>query len=116
MRSLSITVALFLLLIICIIFNSLYIHRCADRITEMATEILDGCEARELEMFWNNNKAYVGISISEAQIDNISRIITSIQLDQEYGNTPELEKDVALLLQAVESLRQYESLSIQSLF
>ena len=116
MRSLIITSILFLLLILCIILNSLYIHRCADQISAMAEMILEGNDAAQLETFWKNNRSYIGISISEDQVDNISRIIASVRINQESGNMPELEKDIAHLLQAAESMRQYERLSLQSLF
>ena len=116
MRSLKITVFLFSLLIICIILNSLYIHSCADGLENRAEALLMGAEAGELEVFWESNKKYVGISVSEAQIDNISRLIVSARFNQKHGNISDLEKDVALLIQAAEGLRKYEEITVENIF
>lgn len=116
MRSFKITVVLFLILMICIIFNSLYIHRCADSLTEKAEAILNGGQTQELKVFWETNKKYIGISISEAQLDNISRLITVIDFNQRQGNRQELETNIALFTDAVEGMRRYEKISIQNIF
>ena len=116
MRSLKITLILFSILMICIIFNIIYINRCADILTEKADAVLRGEQARELRDFWESNKEYIGISISEAQLDSISRLIITVEYDQLHGSRQELKKDVALLTDAIGGIRRYEKLSIQNIF
>lgn len=116
MRSLKITLVLFSALVLCIVFNSLYIRRCADRISEMAEGIRMGEDVGELEDFWSKNEKLFGISISETQLDYISRLIISIGHDHRNGNTSELEKNIALLTDAVQGIRRYESFSLENIF
>ena len=116
MRSLKITLVLFSALVLCIVFNSLYIRRCADRISEMAEGIRMGEDVGELEDFWSKNEKLFGISISETQLDYISRLIISIKHNQIYKNTSELEKDISLLTDAVEGVQRYERFSLENIF
>ena len=116
MRSLKITIFLFSLLIICIIFNSLYIRRCSEVLEDSAEALLTGAQAEELEKFWEENRKYIGISVSENQLDNISRLVISAKYNQKHGDRAALEKDVALLMQAAEGLRRYEELTVENIF
>ena len=116
MRSLKISLTLFAMLIICIVFNSLYISRCADKLLSQADAILVSRSTEELDSFWKSNKKYIGMSISEIQLDNISRLIVCIHCDIEQKNYANLEKDVALLCEAADGIRKYEKLSIENLF
>ena len=116
MRSLKISITLFAILIICIAFNSLYISHCAERLLSQTDDILLSGSAEELDDFWKSNKKYIGMSISETQLDSISRLIVSIRCDIEQNNSADLKKDVALLRDAVDGIRRYERLSIENLF
>ena len=116
MKSLKISLVLFSMLIICIIINSLYIYHSAARLSEAACTITDEQSINELENFWKTNKQYIGLSISETQLDHISRLIISIKCNYRSQNDSELKKDIALLIDAAEDIRRYEKFSIENLF
>lgn len=116
MKSLKISLVLFFTLILLIFLNALYIHSCADRLSEAAEKISVGGSPQQLESFWEKNKEYIGLSISETQLDHISRLVVSIRCDHEHEDEAELKKDLALLTEAAEGLRQYEKLSVKNIF
>ena len=116
MKSLKISLVLFVILVICIIINSFYIHRSADRLSEAARTVSDKESIQELEDFWRANKQYIGLSISEAQLDHISRLIISVKCNYECQNSADLQNDIALLIDAAEEIKRYERFSIGNLF
>ena len=116
MRSLKISLTLFAALIICIIFNSLYLHQCSAHLSEAAATVKNEADVVELENFWNNNKQFIGLSISETHLDYISRLIISVKYNCKYQNTSELQKDLSLLADSAEDIKRYERFSIENLF
>lgn len=116
MRSLKISLVLFALLLICIVANSLYIHRCSEQLSELTDAVAAGASTDRLEHFWRSNKRLIGLSISETYLDNVSRLIVSVKHNRAEGREDEVRKDLALISDTAESMRRYEELSIESLF
>lgn len=116
MKALRISLILFWILVICIVSNVIFIHNCADRLLELSTAPPTEETLSELEEFWESRKEFVGLSISEVHIDNVSRLIISARHAYESGDKFELKKDLALLSDAAEGIRRYERLSLENIF
>ncbi|MBQ8850553.1 MAG: hypothetical protein IJ011_10760 [Clostridia bacterium] len=118
MKAFHISLALFALLAVCIISNVIFIHSCADRLSEFSEELYVPTEEKlcELEDFWESRRRFIGLSISEAYLDNISKTISSLRWAYESGDSAEVEKCLMLLSDSAEAIRRYESLSMVSIF
>ena len=116
MRSLKISLILFAVLLICITVNSIYIHQCTERLLVLTEEVSLGASTDTLEDFWRTNKKFIGLSISETQLDNISRLIVSVGCHQKSGQDKELKESLALLADAAQNMRRYEELSVENIF
>ena len=118
MRSLRISLALFAILLICIIINVIFIHSYADKLDASASELSSPDEEKlcRLEEHWSKNKKFIGLSISENHLDSISKIIVSIRCAYEAGDDIELKKNLALLADASDAIRRYEKLSPENIF
>ena len=116
MRSLKISLILFAILLICITVNSIYIHYCTQRLLELTDEVAHGASTDSLVAFWETNRKFIGLSISETQLDNISRLIVSVGCHQKSGQDEELKESLALLTDAAQNMRRYEELSVENIF
>ena len=116
MRALRISLILFAVLLICITVNSIYIHRCTERLLELTEEVSLGASTDALEDFWHTNEKFIGLSVSEAHLDNVSRLIVSVGCYRSSGQEDELKKELSLLEDAALSIRRYETLSIENIF
>ena len=116
MKALHISLILFAILAICIVVNVIFIHRTADRLLELSSDVPTESSLAELEKFWESRKEFVGLSISEVHVDNVSRLIIAVRHAYESKNEFELRKNLALLSDAAEGIKRYERLSLENIF
>jgi len=118
MRSLIISITLFLILTIAIIINVGFIHNTADYMSSAATALRTPTENElsDLENFWERNQEKIGLSISNTYLDGIGRIIISLRCAYEAGDIQEVQKNCALLNDAAEEIRRTERLSLGNIF
>ena len=118
MKSFSISLTLFMLLAVCMIANVIFIHDCADRIKQATEELSVPTDQKlcELEELWSSRKKYIGLSVSEKHLDNVSQIMIALRSAYESGDDGEFKKNLALLTASSDEIKKYECLSIENIF
>ena len=129
MKSLLISVILFVALIVCIFLNVWYIRQSSDYITETiqklnTTDIIDvnnmdenrSDRLAELENFWEENKNRIGLSVSFRELDHFEELLVELRWAYENRDEDEFQKYCALLLDAIEEITRTEKLSIENIF
>ncbi len=118
MKSLIISVTLFLLVALCIIINVGYIHSTADKIEKAAVGLAEPTEEKisALEELWKKNEGILGLSLSSTFLENVSKTVVSLRCAHESGDAAEYEKNRAFLFHCAEGIRGLERLSIENIF
>lgn len=118
MRSLIISVTLFVLVVLCVILNVGYIHSTADKIDNAAADLAEPTEEKlsALEELWEKNEGLLGLSLSSTFLESVSKTIVSLRCAYESGDRAEYEKNRALLFLCAEGIRGLERLSIENIF
>lgn len=120
MRSFYLSIFLFIILVIGIISNAVYVIDSSEYLKN-AAESLTKADGREenlyrLEEFWSKNQELINISVSNMQLDGVGKIIVSLRCAHEADDESEFLKNCALLGDAADELCRAERLSIGTVF
>lgn len=120
MRSFVAAVLLFSLTIGCVIFNALYVNSKLDEIYSLTEEISaspspDSLISR-LKKLWESSREPLGFSIKENKIEKMSELIESLYAAHIAKNSAEFQKLCILIRQLCEEIKQYERISVYSVF
>lgn len=118
MKDFWFAMVLFVIILGGVIVNSIYVSEIsrelegfADRINyERNSEVL----LDELQDFWNKHKKFVAISVDTSQIDSIEKIILSLRLAYDRGESFEFEKYRMQLSEVSREMARLETLSLQT--
>jgi hypothetical protein len=122
MRSFAITCVIFLVMIVAVLNNALYISRTIDELitTLRFVDVLDPVKSQlqlqGLQTQWEKEKKYIQASVSHLKVDTVSDLISSLLIYNGYGNRVEYEKTAALLRAALEELQLLEEFSAINIF
>lgn len=100
-----------------ILLNAAFVHRTAGELTGRieALEINDTDALSELEHYWKEKKALIGLSVSTNMIQSIDERIAEMHAAIVQGDEVELEAASRLALVAIERVRYHERCSIDNL-
>lgn len=116
MRSLIISIVLFLVLLSLTVINVGFIRGSAEYITECAERMADpsGREdiLSELEDFWSRKHDIIGLTVPYTQLDHLSEVLVCVRCAHEAGDENEFQKYRALLVDAAEGISRTERFSI----
>ena len=119
MRSFIITLALFLSVCVVIFFNYNYINRVSafviDCVSDEAFNTNPKAAIEKLEHFWRDNSAVVGLSVGYKELDRMSDLIIDLRTYFELGNTAEVTRIRALIVETADEISRLERFDIENL-
>ena len=120
MKALPTSVALFILLIICIIINAFFINSSAELMSSCADKMADPHERdaalSQLEDFWKAKKQLIGLTVPKNQLDQTSTIIINLRTAYDAGDEVSFMRYRALLSDAADTIGRTERFSIENIF
>ena len=119
MRAIIITVLIFIFMC-CIIFaNNIYIKETAEFICECVSEgefERDPSESiQKLDEFWQKNHPIVGLSVGYKELDRMSDLIIDLKVYHELGNTAEVLRVRALIIETADEISRLEKFELENL-
>lgn len=120
MKVVWISIALFLLMIVGIILNAIYVHQSSEYLYA-CIESLENPAQREqalsaLEDFWEKHQALFGLSVSFRELDHFGELLAELRWAHEQGLNADFKKCCTLLRDAVEEITRNERISVKNLF
>lgn len=118
MRSLIITLILFLSMCGLIVMNNLYINQCADCIVSLVEEEFERAPEKaieKLDSFWQKNHAIVGLSVGYKELDKMSDLILDFKTYFELGIDSEVKRVRILIVETADEISRLEKISIENL-
>ena len=120
MKVFWLSVFFFLLVLLCTVLNARYVHGVFDELCA----ILDGIDvssdplpsATDAEALWKANRSRIGWSAGRRRILAIDEALTELLSASANSDTPEIQKSLALLMNAIEELVRQERFSLTSIF
>lgn len=120
MRSFVVAILLFSLTIGCIMLNSFYVNHSLEKISEISDKISSSDQDRsaldELTEYWFNSRKMLGFSIKETKLERMSELIGSLEFASQSNNRAEIRRICSLIRELCKETRDYERISIQSIF
>lgn len=119
MRSFIITSFLFTAVICVIFFNINYINSSAEYIIECVDDTRFesdpiGC-IENLENFWEENHAKVGLSVGYKELDRMSDLILDLRTYFELGNSAEVKRVRVLIVETADEISRLENFGLENL-
>ena len=117
MKSFIISVIIFAVLLFLIIANSIYVHKICDKMINLSITLNENSptEAQKLCELWERHRPIFGISIHDSHIERATELIENINSAVTLGNGAELNKNIILLKQLLEEIKQNEEISLSSI-
>ena len=120
MRAVWICIILFSILLLCVGFNSYYIQRQADRLTQIAEQLTNeerrATVLQELDAFWQKHRDWIGLSVGWRELDHLGEILSNLRWAYEAQNESEFQRYRLLFSNAIEEISRNERISIGVLF
>ena len=115
MKSFIAAILLFFLTVGCIIFNSIYVCGALEELSQTATRVSSDSSAspQDLKELWERYRSPLSFSVKESKLERMSELVESLYF---AGNSAETDKICILISQLCDEMRQYEKISIESLF
>lgn len=113
MRTFVISISLFLLLLCCIIINSIYLTGLTEKMLVLANGLPE--TIYELSDIWEQNRNYVGITVNYSYIYTISTSIISTKRLYEGSCEGEFEAARDILYEAIMRLHELERFSLDNI-
>ena len=120
MRSFIIALILFSILLICIIFNSIYVTKTCDTISELCLSVQRN-EDRQSSLskildIWKKSKPILEFSIRISETERMSDLIESLNSSVSSQNEAEIQKYCILISDHAKDIAQYERISLSGIF
>ena len=119
MRSFIATIFIFLLMCTMIFFNNRYVKECSDYILETIDPqkfyTAPVLYAENLEVFWEENKSFLGLSIASSELERISDLIIELKAFVNFENFQEVEHLRLLISDSADDLSRLERFEIENL-
>ena len=120
MRSFIAAVLLFSLTVGGVIFNALLVDSILSEICSLAEEISASPSPdrliSQLKDLWERSREPLGLSVKENKLERMSELIESLYTAHLSKNFAEIQKLCVLILQLCEEIKQYEKISVFSIF
>lgn len=117
MKSLIFSIAIFSILILLVIANSIYIHTVCNEMLSISDSISvnDIDATHELCSLWQKNRIFFSISIHDSHIERITELTENIKSAATVGDDAEFEKNIILLSELLDTLKKNEEISLQGI-
>lgn len=121
MRGFIITVCFFIILIICIILNFIYINRVHDDMHQMVSQLASApCEENKeqiekIQEYWESKISILSISVNFREIDNLSNAIDSLSAANNSNNQTQFAIYKELTQNAIDAMMRLEKFSIRNI-
>lgn len=120
MKSLVVSLLLFVTIVVAVILNAFYVHTLTEYMKEQASSACQSENAEaELEAlieYWNRHRVIVGLSASFDKIDSITEQLLSMRSAIKSDNRSILLQSYELFCNALDDVDRYEKLSADTLF
>lgn len=119
MKSFVIAVILFALTLGCVIFNAIYVNQSLEKISELSKKVApcDNPDAlSELKEYWYRSRDLLGFSVKETKLERMTELIEALSAARQSNNIEEAQKICTLIQELCLETRQYERISIHSIF
>ncbi len=119
MKSVVLSLLLFLLILGAIVANSFYVSHFCDDILEIAQK-LEYSEQKEtliseMKVVWNKNRDWLDFSIKLNEIERMNDLIESLESAYKANNQAEFSKYCALITELAQEFAEHEKLSLRSI-
>ncbi len=120
MKAVPISIILFLILIICIVANAIFINESSSYLSD-ASNALYAKNDREatldkLEAFWESRRDIIGLSVSNLILDEADDVIICLREAERSGDEAEFQKYRMRLSDISKKVARAEKLSIGNIF
>ena len=115
MKSFIAAILLFFLTVGCIVFNSVYVSSALEDLSQMAKQVAadNSASPQDLKELWEHYRSPLSFSVKESKLERMSELVESLRFT---SNRAEADKLCILIIELCDEMRQYEKISIQSLF
>lgn len=121
MKSLTVSLILLILMLICVVWNYIYINEVFDEMNRLLDELPDvnspDCRAHATAIcdYWESRVDTVGLSVCYTTVDRVSEQAATLQACAARGDVYGFSTAVALLRDAIGDMRRLEDFSIGNL-
>ena len=120
MKDFWISISLFVIVLMCVTINSIYVSSISSKLESIAEELnYDGSPATlisELATLWEKSRVWLSLSVDTPQLDSIDIIIDSLRLSYEMQEPFEFEKYRLQLSELSKEISILEKLTLQTVF
>ena len=119
MKSAIVSLLIFLLLIILIVGNAIYVsHVCKD-ISNLAQEVSNSDQKEisiaKMKDLWSGHRDWLDLSVKLNEIERMSDLIESLDAAHKADNQAEISKYCILISELAEEFSEHEKLSFRSI-
>lgn len=121
MKSLTVSLILLILMLICVVWNYIYINEVFDEMNRLLDELPDvsspDCRVHAAAIcdYWESRVDTVGLSVCYTVVDRVSEQAAALQACSACGDVYGFHSAVALLRDAIGDMRRLEDFSIGNL-
>lgn len=121
MKSLLVTLSMFIILLICIGFNCFFIHYTYGQMLEYSNTIsvYPGIENQsiilEMKKYWDDKNSMISLSLSYRDISEISNAIDAVFAANHSNNEAELNINIEKLKNTIKSIIRLERFEIDNI-
>lgn len=121
MKAFIVSLCLFLLLVILIAANAVYVHRVTAHVEESlsALSFEDTATAEQLgalDAYWETHRPLLALSIGYRELDRMGELLLSLHADYDQKSAADFERDRRLAADTAAELSRHEQFSLENLF
>ena len=123
MKEFAAAVILFVLIVVGVIANALYISDCSDELKSLALEVYhadgetnENKAINELDLSWKKHKMLLSMSISLREIDQITEYVIRLECAKRDKDQLELDRVYHLLCNSIDDAVRYDRPSLHIIF
>ena len=117
MKAFVFSIILFLLVILAIIGNSIYLHHICREIREISESSLLSPEekAEKICNLWEAHKIFFSISVHEKNVDRMDDLTQNLKSAIAQSNRAEIDKQIFLIKELLTEISKTEEISLQGI-
>ncbi len=121
MKDMIIAIILITSLLICIVFNFIYLNSIADNMNDMIKQIsaVPSSENQDLidslKSFWEKHYSWVSLSVSFSDMDELTNAIDAVSASNAMNDSALLSTNIQRLENAVEAMVRLEKFKISNI-
>ena len=116
MKSFIAVLVIFALLLVLIVSNAIYVRRIFSEISELASQVEESDDIREIPNIWSKSQRILSFSIEADEIERMNDLMESLRTSIAADNPYDISKYCRLIKELAEELIEYERISLDSIF